>query len=171
MLNSCHTIFFKGLHDVMWHLIWIEIGIWFIFLFFMQHPLFQDGFFILVIWVSTWWYIKFLYLCRDVCAYFEELYSIILINTAKVSLLWSHIALYYAFISLREVSLALFFYKYYAYHTFVLPYSLYNHIERQDLGHMPLLGLWVECFGFHMLKPDWSLQIKKSRVLVSSTGV
>lgn len=43
--------------------------------------------------------------------------------------------------------------------------------ERQDLGHMTLLGLWVECFGVHRLSPNRSIQIKKSRILVSSTGV
>lgn len=26
--------------------------------------------------------------------------------------------------------------------------------EREDLGHMSLLGLWVECFGIPGLSPD-----------------
>lgn len=40
--------------------------------------------------------------------------------------------------------------------------------ERQDLGHMALLGSWVECFGVLGLRPDWLTQTRKHWVLVSS---
>lgn len=43
-----------------------------------------------------------------VCAYFEELYSVILINMTKVSLLPISIALYYALVSFRETPRAFF---------------------------------------------------------------
>lgn len=36
----------------------------------------------------------------------------------------------------------------------------------QDLGHMPLLG--PKCFEAPRLRPDWSIQSKKNRVLLAS---
>lgn len=43
--------------------------------------------------------------------------------------------------------------------------------ERQDLGHMPLLGSAGESFGDIGLKLDWSVHIKNSRATVSFIGV
>ena len=36
---------------------------------------------------------------------------------------------------------------------------------------MPAKGSWAECFGVPRLRSDWSMQNKKSEVLVSSKGV
>lgn len=38
----------------------------------------------------------------------------------------------------------------------------------QDLGHMPLLG--PKCFEVPRLRPDWSIQSKKNRILLASWG-
>lgn len=43
--------------------------------------------------------------------------------------------------------------------------------EWQDLGPTSLLGPQMKCFGVPQLRLDWSVQIKKSRILVSYMGV
>lgn len=41
---------------------------------------------------------------------------------------------------------------------------------QQDMGHVPLLG-FSECFGVPELRPDWSVQTRKTGVLISFVEV